>query len=100
MGPNGCWPAAYAGHEARSIEPAVAGDGVADGAADAEAAADGVAAAGADEAGALGVAAANPDGLPHAATNKIATNADRLRARGASVIAGAMLSDSADAIER
>jgi hypothetical protein len=86
MAPNGCWPAAYAGHVARSIEPA--GDGVGTG--DGEAAADGVGAD--DEVGleALGVAADEPDELPHAATNRIATNADRQSAPFASVIAGPM----------
>src|ERR1700674_458108 len=88
MAPNGCWPAAYAGQVARSIEPA----GVTEGAADGDAAADGVAVAGADEAGveALGVAAVDVEVLPHAAANRIATNADRRIASLASVIAGAM----------
>ena len=87
MAPNGCWPAAYAGHVARSIEPSGVGDGVAEGAADGGAAADGVAVARLEE---LGVAAVDPDGLPHAATNKIATQADRLSAPVFSVIIGAM----------
>jgi hypothetical protein len=87
MGPNGCWPAAYAGHVARSIEPAVAGDGVTEGAVDGEAAAVGFAVARLE---ALGAAAVDPDGLPHAATNRTATNADRCSAPLASVIAGAM----------
>ena len=58
---------------ARSIEP----DGVADGKADA--AADGVAVAGADEAGldALGVAEFDEEGLPQAATIRKTTNASR-----------------------
>jgi hypothetical protein len=87
MAPSGCWPAAYAGHVARSIEPV--GDGVTE-AGGGEAATDGVAAA--DEAvpEALGVAANDPDELPHAATNRTAANADRTSARVASVIAGAM----------
>jgi hypothetical protein len=74
---------------ARSIEPA----GVTEGAADGDAAADGVGVAGADEAGveALGVAAVDVEGLPHAATNKTAMTDDRPSAQVASFIAGAML---------
>jgi hypothetical protein len=88
MAPNGCWPAAYAGQVAGSIEPA----GVTEGAADGDAAADGVAVAGADEAGveALGVVAVDVEGLPHAATNKAATTADRPSAQVASFIATAI----------
>jgi hypothetical protein len=62
------------------------------GAEDGEAAADGVAVAGADEAelDALGVTAADPDGLPQAAKNRKTTNASRRSAPVARFTAGAI----------
>jgi hypothetical protein len=73
------------------------GDGVGEGATEGEAAADGVAVARLE---ALGVAAVDPDGLPHAATNRTATNANRRIEPLASVIAGAMFPCCGPAIER
>ena len=97
MAPNGCWPAAYAGHVAKSIEPE--GDGLGPG--DGEAAADGVAVAGADEAGldVLGVTAVDPDVLPQAARNRKTTNASRRSAPVARFTAGAIFPCWAAGIE-
>ena len=83
---------------ARSIEPD--GDGEADGAADGEELADGVAVADDAVVEVLGVVAADPDGLPHAATNRTATNADCRSALGPGVIAGAMFPCWGVGIER
>ena len=85
MAPKGCWPAAYAGHEARSIEPT--GEGVTE-AGDGEAAADGVGVAAEARPDTLGVTEVDPDGLPHAASTRTATNADRLSTSIASVMTG------------